>query len=133
MKIVLDACAAIAYLRGEPGSDIVKDYLLDDTNTCLMHVINLCEVYYEFLKAADEKTAQAAIRDIESIDVVSRDDLDKAFWLGVGQLKAHHKLSLADCFAVTLAQRMQATLLTSDHREFDPLAAKSVCQMAFFR
>lgn len=133
MKIVLDACAAIAYLRGEPGSDIVKDYLLDDTNTCLMHVINLCEVYYEFLKAADEKTAQAAIRDIESIDVVSRDDLDKAFWLGVGQLKAHHKLSLADCFAVTLAQRMQATLLTSDHREFDPIAVGSVCQIVFFR
>jgi hypothetical protein len=32
-------------------------------------------------------------------------------------------ISLADAFAVTLAEREQGILVTSDHHEFDPLLA----------
>jgi hypothetical protein len=45
--IVLDACALIAYLRGEPGSDVIEALLLDPDVPSLIHAINLCEVYYD--------------------------------------------------------------------------------------
>ena len=49
--------------------------------------------------------------------------MDMVFWKEAGKLKAGGRISLADAFAVTLAARDGATLLTSDHHEFDPLLA----------
>ena len=44
MTLVLDACAIIAYLRDEEGADAVEAIFMDD-NDCVVHAINLCEVY----------------------------------------------------------------------------------------
>jgi predicted nucleic acid-binding protein len=49
--------------------------------------------------------------------------MDLDFWKSAGTLKARGRISLADCFAVALAEREDAILLTSDHHEFDPLLA----------
>ncbi len=43
------------------------------------------------------------------------------------------KVSLADSFAIALAQRMDGTVLTSDHHEFDRIADESVCNVKFIR
>jgi predicted nucleic acid-binding protein len=51
----------------------------------------------------------------------------------VGQIKVAHRISLADSFAVALAQVEGAELVTSDHREFDPLAEAGVCKFRFIR
>ena len=53
-----------------------------------------------------------------------REDMDIAFWRQAGRYKAIiHRVSLADCFAITLANRIGGELVTSDHREMDPIAA----------
>ena len=44
-------------------------------------------------------------------------------WKAGGNLKARGRISLADCFAVALAVREGATILTSDRHEFEPLLA----------
>ena len=103
MTYVLDAGAMIAYLRGEPGADAVASLLLDPTHQCFAHAINLCEVYYDFFRAAGEQVAQEAIQDLEAVGVNTRADLSPAFWQAAGALKAlQRRISLADCFAVTL-------------------------------
>ena len=53
MNRVLDACAMIAFLRGEPGADVVRAILHNPSDACYAHAINLCEVYYDFVRAAD--------------------------------------------------------------------------------
>jgi hypothetical protein len=54
-----------------------------------------------------------------------RQDLDPAFWKAAGVLKAERRrISLADCFAVTLACRLRACLVTADRHELEPLAAE---------
>lgn len=124
----------IAYLRDEPGGDLVESYLLDKSNLCMAHAINLCEVYYDFLRAKDENTAQTALADLTSMGVVTRDDMDAQFWQEAGKYKAKiKKVSLADCFAMALANRMQAELVTSDHHEFDPIAQSGICSIKFIR
>jgi hypothetical protein len=63
MNVVLDASAMIAFLRGEPGSDVVERYFGPETHNLYAHALNLCEVYYDFLRAADEASAEGAVRD----------------------------------------------------------------------
>lgn len=134
MIYILDACAIIAYLRGEPGADAVSAVLVDSTHECVVHALNLCEVYYDFYRASGETAARDAMRDIFSLGVQLRNDLSIEFWQTAGALKAKvRRVSLADCFAVTLAQTVGGTVLTSDHHEFDPLAAQGICSFAFIR
>ncbi len=45
MTCVLDACAVIAFLRGEEGADAVTSLLLNED--CMAHAVNLCEIYYD--------------------------------------------------------------------------------------
>jgi hypothetical protein len=44
---VLDACALLAYLRGEEGAEKIETLLLDNNNRCSAHAVNLCEKYGE--------------------------------------------------------------------------------------
>ena len=133
MNYVLDACAVIAFLRGEDGSDIIEEVLLNPENVCMIHAINLCEVYYDFLRVADEAAAQSAVNDIDSIGVMTREDMGMALWQAAGSVKARGKVSLADCFAIALANKEVAEVITSDHKEFDPIAAAGICNVKFFR
>lgn len=134
MICVLDACAMIAFLRGEPGSHIVQAILKDGTKQCFAHALNLCEVYYDFLKASDKITADRAINDLLSIGIINRGDVDEAFWKEAGEYKANiKKISLADCFALTLTLKFSGELVTSDRKEFGPIAKKGICSIKFIR
>lgn len=134
MIYVLDACAIIAYLRNEPGADVVSSILLDSSHQCIAHALNLCEVYYDFFRSSGEADARGAIQDLLTIGVRPRDEISTAFWQTAGGIKAtHRRISLADCFAVTLAQTTGGTVLTSDHHEFDTVAARGLCAVSFIR
>lgn len=58
----------IAYLRDEPDAGVVEESL--DKEDCVAHVINLCEVYYDFIRSEDEPTASEAMEDLKSSGVV---------------------------------------------------------------
>lgn len=133
MIYVLDACAMIAFLKGEAGADVVENALLDANGRCVAHAINLCEVYYDFHRAGGESAADGALVDMRTLGLAERDDIDEPFWKEAGKLKAAGKISLADCFAVTLTNRVGGTLLTSDHHELDRIAAAGTCSITFIR
>lgn len=48
--VVLDACALIAYLRDEDGSERIKEVLLRPGDSVIMHVINVGGVFSDGLK-----------------------------------------------------------------------------------
>ena len=123
----------LAYLKGEPGALVVDSLLRDSANVCYAHAINLCEVYYDFLRHAEERIAQEAIADLYADGVIERQDMNGPFWRAVGQHKARGGISLADCFCITLAQDLRGVVVTSDHREFDPLVPLGLCQINFIR
>jgi PIN domain nuclease of toxin-antitoxin system len=133
MNHVLDASAMLAYLRGETGALVVDAVLRNPADRCYAHAINLCEVYYDFLRSANAVTAQQVLFDLFADGVIERKDLSRHFWQRVGQHKARGGISLADCFCLSLAQELQADLLTSDHKEFDPLVSLGLCTVRFIR
>jgi predicted nucleic acid-binding protein len=123
----------IALLLQEPGEEVVWARLLEKDATCFAHSLNLCEVFYDFYRDSGETAASEVIEDLRWLGVVERNDLDETFWRDVGTLKGTHRVSLADCCAIALAKRVGGILLTSDHHEFDPLAALGVCPITFIR
>jgi PIN domain nuclease of toxin-antitoxin system len=133
MSAVIDASALIAFLRDEPGAEMVEN-VLSLPQSCYAHALNLCEVYYDFWRASNQDTAEAAITDLMGVGVGERTDMDSEFWREVGRLKAvHRKVSLADCCALALAERLGANLVSADRREFEPLLAAGICQIEFIR
>jgi predicted nucleic acid-binding protein len=48
-------------------------------------------------------------------------------------VQARGRISLADCFALALAERVGGTLVTSDHHEFDPIVPLAICPILFIR
>ncbi|HEV2735983.1 MAG TPA: type II toxin-antitoxin system VapC family toxin [Longimicrobiaceae bacterium] len=133
MNHVLDACAMLAYLNGETGSDVVEALLVDSAEACYAHSVNLCEVYYDFLRRSDERIAREAVSDLIANGLVERRDLSRHFWQTVGAHKARGRISLADCFCIALAQRLSADLVTSDRREFEPLVPLGMVAVRFIR
>lgn len=132
MTFVLHASALIAYLRQEPNAHIVKNILLSGAD-CMVHAVNLCEVYYDFLRAGGPSVADQAVLDVRAIGVIVVEDMDETFWKDVGWCKANHQVSFADYFAIALARKESAEVVTSDHREFEPVQRAGVCRVFFFR
>ncbi len=133
MNHVLDACAMLAYLSGEKGSEVVEALLTDPAEVCYAHAVNLCEVYYDFLRRSDERIAREAVADLLAEGIIERRDLSRRFWQAVGAHKARGRISLADCFCIALAQRLSAHLVTSDRREFEALVPLGIVSVRFIR
>lgn len=132
MNLVLDSSAMLALFYMEDGREEVARLLAE--HTCYAHAVNLCEVYYDFVRSHGEKAADRTIADLSAIGVLTRDDMDTDFWRGAGRVKAdHRRVSLADCFCVTLARRLGAEVVTSDRHEFEALANAGVCKVRFVR
>lgn len=131
---MLDTSAILAYLRGEPGAGAVQDLLSDDDEPCVIHAVNMCEVYYSAVRRSDTAGAAEVIQDLAGTGLVVREDLDTEFWKDVGDIKAHMpSLPLADCFVVALAIRLDAHAVTADHADFDPIQEQDICRVTFIR
>jgi predicted nucleic acid-binding protein len=131
--VVLDASALIAYSRDEAGAITVERMVLDTNVFCLAHAINVTELYYDYLRATDHATAKAVITDLVTNGLTIREDMDTEFWMVMGQLKAKHRISIADCCGLTLAHRLHAEFVTADHHELDSLVDQGICSIRFIR
>jgi PIN domain nuclease of toxin-antitoxin system len=129
---ILDACAIIAYMQDEPGADEVAQLL--ETQKCLIHAINLCEVYYDLLRRSRPEAADG----LESLMLAGGCEIhtgvSSPLWKQAGRLKVElGRVSLADSFALAFSLQEQGILITADHHEFDPIAAAGVCPIRFIR
>jgi len=125
-KYVLDACSIIAFFTREDGSDIVMNLLneaLDNKADILMHRINFVEVIYDAWKTQGESKAKITIDRLKLLPINIVDFSSDEFALEVSRFKADNRISLADAFALATAKLENATLVTSDHHEFDALEA----------
>lgn len=123
----------IAYLRGEPGGADVDTMLTTPGTVCYAHVMNLCEVYYQYVRTDGQAVALTVLSDLQAAGVLFRDDMDTAFWQAVGDLKAGGGIALPDCFCVVLSQRLGAEAVTADRAEFTAVLTAGLCPVYFIR
>src|SRR3989304_5184031 len=105
---VLDAWAILALLhREEPAATRVKELLQEaeeGRTELIMSAINLGEVHYSLGRLRGRSEAKRMVDTIRGLRmaVVPADD---ELVMAAADLKVDHKISYADCFAVTLAAR----------------------------
>ena len=99
----LDACAVIAYLRQEPGAEVLKELIEHPSTFLTMHVCNLGEVYYDFFRDDGIGAAQTAWANTLTLPLELRRDADDIFIQRVGVTKVTERVSFADAFALALS------------------------------
>ncbi|MBP1912208.1 type II toxin-antitoxin system VapC family toxin [Thermococcus stetteri] len=116
MRAVLDSYAILTYIADEDGADKVEEYLSlarAGKAELYMNVVNLGEIYYILArrKGVEVANLSVALFKEEPIKFVS---VDGRLSLLAGRIKAFHRLSYADAFAVATAIDLNATLVTGD-------------------
>lgn len=112
---VLDAWPLVAWLRNQPAAATVARLLREaDSGVCALDVsiLNLGEVFYRMARLRGVGQAQRDLATFSAqINVlpVSNDLVMRA-----AALKAAHKISYADGFAVATALELDAPLVTGD-------------------
>lgn len=106
MRAVLDSYAILAYIADEEGADKVEEYLSlarAGKAELYMNVVNLGEIYYILArrKGVEVANLSVALLKEEPIKFVS---VDERLSLLAGRIKAFHRLSYADAFAVATAK-----------------------------
>ena len=64
MIYVIDSSALIAFLWKEQGGLLVKDLISNFNNNCFIHALNLCEVYYDFIRRTEVNKADEVIEKV---------------------------------------------------------------------
>ncbi|MFB6296060.1 MAG: PIN domain-containing protein [Halobacteriales archaeon] len=128
-RYVFDAEAIIAYLYGEPGHDVVAEYLEDIRDGPVdgfLAETNAGEVFYLVarLEGVDESptadSLRAADRDVRALQRRGL-RIERADWRLAAEVKADGGVSFADAHGVALARERDATLIAGADEGFDAL------------
>ena len=110
MTACLDAWAVIAWLEDDPAAAQIEAHI--GGARCCMSWVNAGEVHYVVHRRTDRHTADRVIAqlraDVDLIDATGSRALDAA------AIKASHRMSYADCFAVATALEFGVPLITRD-------------------
>lgn len=115
-RVVLDSYALLAYLLHEEGAERIRDLLRKAEERDVevyMNVVNLGEVYYIIARRKGVDVADFIIANLLKSPILFV-NVDERLSLIAGRIKAFHKLSYADAFAVATAIDLDAVLLSGD-------------------
>lgn len=106
---VIDASALLAYLQGEPGSDVVERHL---ERGAACSAINWAETAQKIRAAERDWSLARALLLSFGIDIepVTADDAERA----AARWRRGEGLSMADRLCLTLGDRLGATVVTAD-------------------
>ena len=113
---ILDSYAILAYFQAEQGGAKVKELLKQakaEDAVIFMSLINFGEVFYTTGRKLGEDKAKEIQHDLMLLPIQLA-EVTKARILAAAQIKMKYPISYADAFAVSLAQEMNAAIVTGD-------------------
>ena len=119
---VLDTSAILALWNEEDGAATVEKILRDKRHQRKIYIsfMTFVECRYRLWKDQGQNAADEIFRAL-SLLPVTRVDVDDALLLTASELKAQHKISVADSWIIATAITRNATLVHKDP-EFDALS-----------
>ena len=110
MTACLDAWAVIAWLEDDPAAAGMEQHI--GSARCCMSWVNAGEVHYVVHRRTDRRTADGVISQLRAdVDLV---DATGSRALAAAAIRASHRMSYADCFAVATAMEFGVPLITRD-------------------
>jgi len=115
-RYVFDSYAMIAYFEDEPGADRVAQILrqlIQGKAKGYMSVVNWGEIYYNTMREEGIAEAEKVILQLDKfpIQIV---EVNRNFAYEAAKLKGKYRIAYADCFAVALSVKLNASLVTGD-------------------
>ena len=114
--VVLDSWAMMAFLDGEPAARDVRQILRNARKKQVLlffSIINYGECLYTIEREQGLRQAQRAVGVIDQLPVHIV-PVDRPLVFEAAHVKARHSLSYADAFAIALAKRKGARIMTGD-------------------
>lgn len=134
---ILDACALISLFDDEKGADIVENLIVQAKNneiTISMNAANLIEAYYDRIRKVGVEQADIAIQTIyDTFPVTIIENLNPDIVREAARLKADGKMSFADTILVATAIYYEATIVTCDHIELEPIERQKIVPFLWIR
>jgi len=133
---ILDACALLAVLAKETGSDKIRELFqeaVDNQAALIMNKLNFLEVYYKIYRAYGKIAADNLFDTMEQMPITIRDTLTNEVFKEAGRLKSKYKLSIADAVAVAESVINDGSLVTADHHEIGPIETVEKAKITWFR
>jgi ribonuclease VapC len=109
---VLDASAILCLLGREPGADVVAESI--GTTRGILSAVNLAEVVTKLALSGLNATEIEAVTEKLGVEIIGFDQQQAIAAGGLAIAARAGGLSLGDRACIQLAQRMNATVLTSD-------------------
>jgi len=130
----LDSWAVMAWLRDEPAAQRIDDLWSDAAAgklRLIISAINVGEIFYLAARWRSRADAELILRQLHEMPLDIRPAVNALVW-EAARLKAQHRISFADAFAVATAVREGAPLVTGDP-EMKGLADKGVVTLDWIR
>jgi hypothetical protein len=90
-------------------------------------------VYYDIVKRNDVIIAQETYEEVKQLPIRFADRISDPMVYKIGEVKTTFRISYADAFAVAQAMLSHAELITTDHKEFEPLEKASIVKIMWLR
>jgi predicted nucleic acid-binding protein len=130
---VLDACALIAYFNDEDGATVIED-IFSRHKEIFMSVVNLYEVCYDAARTSgNEQSVLEILETVRQLPVVVVWEINDELLQAASRFKVRYKISLADSFALGLADVLDAVVVSADHHEFEPVEKAGEVSVLWFR
>jgi ribonuclease VapC len=113
---VFDSYALLAFLQDEPGAEQVSGIIRSARQSraeIQLCIVNYGEAVYIIEREQGLTSAQSAIAAIDQLPITVV-DAGRELTFSAAHVKAQFALSYADAFAIALAQRGGAILITGD-------------------
>jgi predicted nucleic acid-binding protein len=133
---ILDACALIALLAGEPGAENVKKIIqdaVDENVTVKINQINLLEVYYYVCNTYNQDEANKALKKIKEFPIEIIIGLKDNVFNEAGRIKSTYKIPLGDSIVVAECIIGKGTLVISDHNDIEKIEKAEDIKINWFR
>ncbi len=115
-KLVFNTWSLLAYFGDEPASERVADLIAqahEHGASMMMSAITAGEVWCLIARGSSATQADHAVLELGQLGI----EIQEVDWKNAREaanFKSHHRMSLADSFALALARQKKADLVTGD-------------------
>ena len=113
-RLVLDTGVLTLYFAGDPRVRSFLNEIDEERAVGLVSEVNLAEYYYKTCRGLGKETADIRYFMIRGSKLLVVGDEQLTRLAALEKCRQELDFSLTDCFALALAKREKATLLTSD-------------------
>jgi predicted nucleic acid-binding protein len=121
---ILDSCALIALLAGEPGAENVMNVIqeaIDGNANIKMNQVNLLEVYYHVFRVYGPDEAYTSLEKIKEFPIEIAVGMSEQVFHEAGRIKALYKLPLGDSILTAESIIEKGTIVTADHTDLEKI------------